>query len=255
MSTVTPLKPIDDAHAALAVAEIFGPTWQGEGPSLGRLCSFIRLGGCNLHCSWCDTPYTWDWTGMNGRKYDPRAEVHAMMVMTAAPDLVRRSGSGRFDPMFVISGGEPMLQSESIGALIRYTNGISGGHPRWEIETNGTIIPTFPSDYITQYNVSPKLPDSGNNPEVALVHDSLRWYQRTGRAVFKFVVSHVSDLDMVVRLQAEVGIPAEQIWIMPEGTNLDIIWRGQFIADTVLELGYNMTTRLHVLLWGNKRGV
>ena len=47
----------------LAVSEIFGPTHQGEGPSTGRLCGFVRLARCNLSCLWCDTPYTWDWGG------------------------------------------------------------------------------------------------------------------------------------------------------------------------------------------------
>src|SRR5438046_5626962 len=59
----------------LVVSEIFGPTFQGEGPSLGRRCVFLRLGACNLHCRWCDTPYTWDWTGRNGIEYDPRQEL------------------------------------------------------------------------------------------------------------------------------------------------------------------------------------
>ena len=44
----------------LLVAEIFGPTWQGEGPSAGKVAAFVRLGLCDQACSWCDTPYTWD---------------------------------------------------------------------------------------------------------------------------------------------------------------------------------------------------
>lgn len=41
----------------LLVSEVFGPTVQGEGKHCGRIAAFVRLGGCNLHCRWCDTPY------------------------------------------------------------------------------------------------------------------------------------------------------------------------------------------------------
>ena len=46
----------------LRVAEVFGPTFQGEGPSAGRRAAFIRLSGCGVGCTWCDEPQTWDWS-------------------------------------------------------------------------------------------------------------------------------------------------------------------------------------------------
>lgn len=60
---------------SLVVSEVFGPTHQGEGPHAGQLCAFVRLMGCNLSCSWCDTPYTWD-----ASRYDLKAEGHRMTV-------------------------------------------------------------------------------------------------------------------------------------------------------------------------------
>ena len=54
----------------LPVSEVFGPTIQGEGPHAGRRVYFVRLGGCNLSCSWCDSAYTWD-----GETYDLREEL------------------------------------------------------------------------------------------------------------------------------------------------------------------------------------
>ena len=59
----------------LVVNEVFGPTVQGEGPSAGRRCGFVRLGRCNQACTWCDTAYTWDWA-----RYDPAVELHELSV-------------------------------------------------------------------------------------------------------------------------------------------------------------------------------
>lgn len=260
MSTSTAaerLKSKELQDYSLAVNEIFGPTWQGEGPSLGRLCAFIRLAGCNLQCSWCDTPYTWDWTGRNGHKYTVQDESHAMTVRTIQKALAPMI-TAMYSPMFVISGGEPMLQDSGIYALVRSLKDSAGEHfARWEIETNGTKIPDFPSDLVDQYNVSPKLPGSGNDPVFAYQEEALKWYIRTGRAIFKFVVAEPSrDLDAIQKIQQWCGIPSDKIWIMPEGTDYsDIIANSREMRDDILSLGYNFTTRLHILLWNNKRAV
>ncbi len=253
MPSATTLEPIDLSQYPLAVNEIFGPVWQGEGPSLGRLCSFIRLAGCNLHCSWCDTPYTWDWTGRNGTIYTVQEESHAMTV-----DMILRQlyiiidQTGPIDPMFVISGGEPTLQWRGIEALIT----AMPIRARWEIETNGTMIPGFRSDLIDQYNVSPKLMSSGNKGPDAYKPDVLQWFLRTGRAIFKFVISEMDDLHEVRMMVQELRIPRDRVWIMPQGTTPEeIMSGGRALAPYVLNEGYNFTTRLHVLLYGNRRGV
>ena len=67
----------EKAVRLLNVNEIFGPTIQGEGPHTGRLVGFLRLAGCNLACSWCDTPYSWDWT-----KYDKAEESKRILHRT-----------------------------------------------------------------------------------------------------------------------------------------------------------------------------
>ena len=66
----------------MIVSEVFGPTVQGEGPSCGRIATFVRLGRCDLRCSWCDTPYTWDWHGHNGVRYDPAQELERLDVLS-----------------------------------------------------------------------------------------------------------------------------------------------------------------------------
>jgi len=64
----------------IRINEIFGPTFQGEGQTIGKLSEFVRVSGCNLTCSWCDTPYTWDWKGLNGVVYDPKKETIGFTV-------------------------------------------------------------------------------------------------------------------------------------------------------------------------------
>lgn len=116
----------------LVVNEIFGPTVQGEGRSLGRRCAFLRLGGCNLSCSWCDTPYTWDWTGAgeSGVAHDPRKELHRRPVEEVVAELL-----GFDTELIVISGGEPLGQQERLIPLVA---ALTARGKEIEIETNGT---------------------------------------------------------------------------------------------------------------------
>jgi GTP cyclohydrolase I len=133
----------------LYVAEVFGPTFQGEGPSAGQRAGFVRLGGCNLACTWCDTAYTWD-----ARRYDLRAEIGPQSVaqLLAALDAMAV-------PLVVITGGEPLLQTRALTPLVA---ALSTRGLRVEVETNGTRPPPgWPWAGIT-FNVSPKLAHSGN---------------------------------------------------------------------------------------------
>lgn len=234
----------------LAVSEIFGPTFQGEGPSLGKRCIFLRLSGCNLACVWCDTPYTWDWEGKNGKIYKPSEESHVMLIEDV---LIAMTKLDR-DAMWVISGGEPMLQSKAIREILKSYGG------EVEIETNGTIDPRTlyegvnedrPGSVDLVFNVSPKLLHSGNGATEE------RWLPiyRTFGARFKFVCQNVQDLDEVQAIVDRNRIPAWQVYIMPEGRQAGSIERtARELAEEVLKHRWNLTTRLHVQLWGDKRG-
>lgn len=231
----------------LLVSEVFGPTFQGEGPSLGRRCSFVRLGGCNLHCSWCDTPYTWDWSGRNGVRFDPAQELRHRTVEEIWEELVVRGTE-----MVVISGGEPLLQQDRLLPLLVRAH----GEGWWvEIETAGTISPT--PDVITlvdRFNVSPKLANSGNAEARRTVPASISTLRNSGKAAWKFVVLETQDLVEVGRLVEMFGL--EPVYVMPEGVSEEVLrLRTQDIAGEVLARGWNLTTRLHILLYGNRRGV
>ena len=232
---------VTPGEGELVVAEVFGPTFQGEGPSVGRRAGFVRLGRCNLDCSWCDTPYTWDWS-----RYDPAEElrhepVAAVLVQLEAmgPDIV------------VVTGGEPLLQQRRLVALLE---GCAARGWPVEIETNGTIVPDERlAGLVGQWNVSPKLANSGISMETRIRPDALAALRATGRAVFKFVVAEPAELDEVGALVEAHGL--EPVWIMPEGTDPGtLLDRARGLADPVLRRGWNLTPRLHVLLWGDQRG-
>jgi 7-carboxy-7-deazaguanine synthase len=222
----------------MVVSEVFGPTWQGEGPSVGQRAGFVRLGRCNLDCSWCDTAYTWDWS-----RFDPAEELHHVSVDSIVGQL-----DGMAIDFVVITGGEPLLQQRHLQPLLQ---AIRGRGWRIEVETSGTISPSIETvELVDRFNVSPKLANSGVSMDRRRKTDVLRTLQDTGKAIFKFVVCEPSDLDEI----AELGV--EPVYVMPEGTDADIITaRLRKLAEPVLARGWNLTPRLHVLLWGDRRGV
>lgn len=228
----------------LLVAETFGPTFQGEGPSAGQLAAFIRLSRCNLSCPSCDTAYTWDWS-----RFDPHTEAHPMSAQEVIAETLQREA-----PLVVITGGEPLLQQES---LIPVAQALTAAGRTIEIETNGTIPPhPLLAAAVARFNVSPKLA-SFAGPTAAsgrrINPAALDAFTASGKAVFKFVVTAPEDLDRVDELRQTFSLTP--IWIMPEGTTTDaMLALMRTVADAVLAHGWNLTSRLHVLLWGDQRG-
>jgi len=234
-------KSRSELTTTLVVSEAFGPSLQGEGPSIGRLCGFVRLGRCNQECVWCDEAQTWDWS-----RYDPKVELSEQPV-----DEVMAKLDGMGVEMVVITGGEPLLQQRALEPLLAQIK-----QRRWrvEIETAGTLRWDLPLELVDQFNVSPKLANSGNPLDRRYKPDVLRTFEDGGRAVFKFVVTAPDELDEVATIVDECGLT--DIWIMPEGVDADtLLARQRALARAVIDRGWNLTTRLHILLWGDRRGV
>ncbi|MEY9945248.1 7-carboxy-7-deazaguanine synthase QueE [Kitasatospora sp. GAS1066B] len=224
-------------------------TVQGEGRSLGRRCAFLRLGGCNLSCRWCDTPYTWDWQGRSdaGVRYDPKVELHRRTVDSVAEELLAFGVD-----LVVVSGGEPLNQQARLLPLVRL---LTARGIEVEIETNGTRAPDpHLIETGVRFNVSPKLAHSGDPVRQRIVPGALRRFARTPGTTFKFVCRDTADLDEVAGLVAEMGI--DSVWIMPEGQDRDAIDKHtRALVTSVIDRGWNITTRLHTLVWGHRRGV
>ena len=239
LATTTPGEP-----------EIFA-SLQGEGPSAGKPCAFIRLSRCNLACHWCDTAYTWRFTGDNrphrsGLAYDRAANQVTLSEEDAA---TRIAALGK--PRLVITGGEPLLQAPALARMLALLPGMA-----IEIETNGTVAPPPALDALVhQYNVSPKLAHSGNPADLALIPERLAHWAAEPRAFLKFVIAEPSDVDEVLGLASQFAIPRERIYLMAEGTDpATLAAREHWLAQLCLERNLTLTKRLHIELYGDERG-
>ena len=230
--------------------EIFA-SLQGEGLSAGRPCAFVRLSRCNLACEWCDTAYTWHFTGDNRPHRDGEAfDRAANQIVLDETDVAERIAA-LGQPRLVITGGEPLLQGAALARMIGHLPPM-----QIEVETNGTVAPHPALDpLVAQYNVSPKLAHSGNPASLALIPERLANWAAEPRAQFKFVIASPDDLAEVLALQQAHAIPGNRIWLMPEGRDAATLrTRGRWLAETCSENELNFTDRLHIHLWGDTRG-
>lgn len=229
----------------LPVAEIFGPTWQGEGRHAGQRVGFLRLAECNLACDWCDTAYTWDRS-----RYDVAAECPPTTVENISTRL-----AGLGVSIVILSGGEPLIHARPIDCPLAR---VLTTDYQWHVETNGTLIPpTWMTDALTYAAVSPKI-NTTDSRKRRLRPEALAWWATAAHqhwADFKFVAQTRANLDLIDELVSDYRIPRERVWIMPEGTCVDrLLARHRSLAPAIAERGYNTTTRLHTLLWGDERG-
>ena len=230
--------------------EIFNSV-QGEGPSAGSPCTFVRLSRCNLACQWCDTAYTWRFDGderphRDGATYDRKANQVTLDVAGVA-ERILAMGQKRL----VVTGGEPLMQGSPLGELLEALPDHTV-----EIETNGTTTAPARVDIrVDQYNVSPKLAHSGNSADLALIPERLRSYSLDDRAWFKFVVASPEDVAEAAQLVRARALPKKRVFLMPEGTDSETLRaREEWLVPLCVEHGFRLSDRLHIHLFGDTRG-
>lgn len=217
----------------LRVSEVF-LSLQGEGPSAGTPAHFIRLQGCDVGCGWCDTKYSWDPTG--GRA-------------TTAGTLLDEALALGTAPLLVITGGEP-LESAGLVALLEMA---LERWPRVEVETSGLLPPPLVHERLA-WNVSPKLPSATPRWRETWSHAAA--WRDTPRATFKLVVGDPPDLDDALGLVREHRLPAARVMLMPEGMTDPVLReRAIALAEVCKREGFRLSPRLHVWMWGARRGV
>lgn len=233
----------------LRIAEIFGPTIQGEGALIGEPTVFVRAGGCDYRCAWCDSlhavdsKYRRDWAAM-----DPEQVW----------DEVQRLSGGR--PLTVsISGGNPAIQD--FAPLIGL--GKAEGY-RFACETQGSVARGWFAELDTLV-LSPKPPSSGETVDWAAFDACLKAAGDAPDTVMKIVI--FDDTDYQWARDAAARYPQLPLYLQPGNpdTDPDQPIDPQQITDRLLWLIEKVTgdgwfaprvlPQLHVLVWGNKRGV
>jgi organic radical activating enzyme len=240
--------------------EIFH-TIQGEGVSVGAPAVFIRASRCNLHCVWCDTDHTWNFEGtpwphekdsIPGYAKFRKSDVTFELTPGEAAGRILAFGCART----VITGGEPLLQET---AFLEMMDRIRERQPehQFEVETNGTRIPS-PAfhEAVDQFNVSPKLTHAGMPESLRICGEALRFFADSPKAWFKFVVAGAADLDEIEALCEAYALPRQRVLLMPEGRTAAELDRGAgWLAEICRDRGYRFCDRLHIRIWGDKRGV
>jgi len=217
----------------MKVHEIFY-SLQGEGRLIGVTSVFLRLSGCNLNCEFCDTKYYTE-----GMKTDIKDIARRIAKYSKASDLV-------------VTGGEPLLQQKGLEKLLPLVP-----TDRITIETNGTITPS--AELVREvdlFSISPKLSNSGNPYEKRFNAEAIYRLLDTDKAYFKFVISNPKDIEEVIEMQDKFKIHNSDIYLMPKAqTRIGLWFKERWLAQECLDKGYNFTTRMHIKLWGKKKGV
>ena len=233
--------PETDGAEVLRLSEVFD-SLQGEGANVGKPCRFVRLALCNLHCHYCDTKYTWDFA-----QFDYESEVREAAIAKVAQQF-GEAPSGHV----VVTGGEPLLQQRALAKVFARLP----GELFIEIETNGTRVPSASLlERVNQWNVSPKLSSAGDSEALRIRPEALLALRDSGRAYLKLVVRSEQDRDEAEALRARFDFARDRTLLMPEAsTREELEARSPAVAAWSQALSLRFSSRLHVALWGGRRG-
>jgi 7-carboxy-7-deazaguanine synthase len=224
----------------MRIAEIFYSV-QGEGSLVGVPSVFVRTSGCNLRCSWCDTPYT---------SWNPEGND------LSVAEIVDRAAAFSAARHVVLTGGEPMIAP----GIKELSQRFHEREMHITVETAGTVFTPVACDLMS---ISPKLSNSTPEGVFRAQHERLRLQpdvlvrlMSSYDYQLKFVIAREGDIDEVCAVVAQVNAPAGKVILMPEGIRADVLReRGVWLAEICKQYGFRFTPRLHVDLYGNRRGV
>ena len=246
---------------SLPVSETFFSI-QGEGKTIGIPSVFLRLKGCNLTCggkdtvktkaldsgaTWrCDTIEVW----LKGTSYS-HSDLLKLFEVNGYLDQFKKGAH------LVITGGEPLLHQEG---LVEFLSLLKQKIPSLfiECETNATIKPVQSfSLLIDQFNVSPKLANSGMDLEKRCISSVMDSFVNLPQSIFKFVVSNEADVDEVIKTYIQpFSISNDKVYLMPGvSSRSDLERQSSLIASFALEYHFRFSTRLQLAIWDQATGV
>lgn len=229
---------------AMRISETFY-SLQGEGKLLGVPSVFVRASGCNLRCTWCDTPYA---------SWEPEGDDWPVDRIVA--DVARHPARH-----VVLTGGEPLIMLD----ILPLAQALKDRGYHLTVETAATVFKPLPIDLAS---LSPKLSNSTPTDRAggrfAEAHDRQRlrpdviqqFIDASPDFQLKFVVATEQDLSEIrTLLDALNGWTPADVQLMPEGIDAaTLAGRAGWINDVCLREGFRFSPRLHVQLYGNKRG-
>jgi 7-carboxy-7-deazaguanine synthase len=220
----------------MQITEIY-KSLQGESTHAGLPCVFVRLTGCNLRCSWCDSEYTFQ----GGRKIDIEAVRHEVMRLSPNGGLVE------------ITGGEPMLQERELVPLMRQL--LESGY-RVLLETSGERpLERVPAGVIKIVDV--KCPDSGEgytfhieNLETLTAHDEVK-FVLSGRADYEFARDFTSRHRLAERVNAVLFSPAFRKHATGARDSSHCLLDPQELAEWMLadDIPARLSLQMHKFIW------
>ncbi len=229
--------------SVMRIAEIYS-SLQGEGSLTGTSSVFVRASGCNLRCSFCDTPFA---------SWSPEGEDFSVDEIAAA---VMSHGVSHV----VITGGEPMLFAE----LIPLTQALHALGQHITIETAGTLFLPVVCDLMS---ISPKLANSTPARELAGAwsdrHERARAQPEVIRRLvseyeyqLKFVVGTPGDCaEIEAYLDDFPQVPFDRVWLMPQGVELgELQATSAWLEPYCRQQGYHFCPRKHIEWFGHARG-
>lgn len=239
----------------IRISEIFGPTVQGEGPLIGRPTVFVRTGGCDYRCTWCDTLYA-----VLPEYHDEWAFMTPADIMARVDEL-----AGGNSVLVSLSGGNPALQP--LAPLIEL--GRRNGHS-FALETQASVAQAWFAE-LDWLILSPKPPSSGMTTDWGAFEACLQAAKGRPGCMLKIVVFDEADYIHaqmvaarypVLPLYLQVGNPAPLTAasgaIADESDVDDLLHRFRWLVGKVTAdhwFAVTVLPQLHVLAWGNKRGI
>ncbi|MBM7840758.1 7-carboxy-7-deazaguanine synthase [Alkalihalobacillus xiaoxiensis] len=233
----------------IPVLEVFGPTIQGEGMVIGQKTMFVRTGGCDYRCSWCDSAFTWDGTGKS-EALQPEEIINRLDAL--APSQYKH---------VTISGGNPLLH-QGIAQLIEQLNerGI-----KTAVETQGSLWQDWLLA-VDDVTISPKPPSSGMKTD----WDKLDYFIDTlepSQLSLKVVV--FDEIDYAYAKDVHKRYPTTSLYLQVGNEDTTTGDQNRLLTQLLdryeqlinwtmedTEMNYvRVLPQLHTLLWGNKRGV